>query len=109
MSLPDDAALRTRLAQLMGSGLQTEWQHRAYSSEEVNRVVTRLQHVSSGDYEAKLQIAGFTSKVYRHPEDPDLEQGCSTCMYFERNRQFCNLPELELPVQPEWSCKLWRI
>jgi hypothetical protein len=105
----DDPILRTRLAHLLETGLQTEWQQRAYTSEEVNHVVSRLQQLPVDDYQAKLQIAGFTSQAYRPPEDVDIEQSCSTCMYFERYRQFCNLPELQLPVVPEWSCKLWRI
>lgn len=101
--------LRSRLADLLGSGLQTEWQQRAYTSEGVNQVVARLQQIPSKDYAAKLKIAGFTAQPYRPPDDMELEQCCATCMYFERNRQFCNLPELALPVLPQWSCVLWRI
>jgi hypothetical protein len=25
------------------------------------------------------------------------------------HRRFCELPELMLPVEPQWSCRLWRI
>ena len=55
-------------------------------------------------------LAGFLRQAYVDPTDPDgIEQACSTCMYFERHRGFCALPELMLPVEPEWSCILWRI
>ena len=39
----------------------------------------------------------------------DIEQACETCMYYKVHRRYCELPELELPVEPEWSCRLWRI
>ena len=109
MGADADAGLRENLLARLNSGLSTEWQQRAYTSEEVNRVVARLQQIPAQDYAAKLTVAGFTPAPFQAPDDPELEQGCSTCMYFERNRQFCNLPELKLPVMPEWSCRLWRI
>lgn len=101
--------LLLRLSELLESGLQTDWQERAYSSEAVNKLVARLQEVAADDYSAKLRIAGFTAEPYWHPDDPELEQSCATCMYFERNRRFCDLPELALPVLAKWSCVLWRI
>lgn len=101
--------LRERLASLLASGLETQWKRRAYSSEEIARVLERLQRLAPDDYAAKLREAGFTATPYRPPENGDLEQCCATCMYFERHKQFCDLPELELPVKPEWSCVLWRI
>lgn len=109
MGASDDAVLRARLAKLLHGGLQTDWQQRAYTSEDVNRVVARLQAVAPTDYEAKLKIAGVTAQPYRPLEDSELEQCCATCMYFERNRQFCDLPELAIPVEEQWSCVLWRI
>ncbi len=109
MDASGDADVRKKLLALLDGGLNTEWQQRAYTSEEVNRLVAQLQQISPLDYAAKLKLAGFTITPYRASGDDELEQGCSTCMYFERNRQFCNLPELKLPVLPEWSCRLWRI
>ena len=106
---PDLDGLRLQLAELLDSGLQTDWQERAYTSASVNRIVAQLQQVEREDYAAKLKIAGLTVHSYRPPEEPEIEQACSTCMYYERNRRYCNLPELALPVKPEWSCVLWRI
>jgi hypothetical protein len=105
---PDDT-LRQQLETLLEGGLQTQWQQRAYSSEAVNEVVAQLQRLAPDDYEGKLATAGFTPQAYCPPEDSELEQQCATCMYYERNRQYCNLPELAMPVLPHWSCKLWRI
>ena len=103
-----DAELRDKLSDLL-QVLTTDWEQRAYSSQEVNAVVAELQQLPAPAYASKLKLAGFTSYPYFHPEDMELEQSCATCMYYVTHRQFCELPELMLPVLPKWSCKLWRI
>ena len=60
------------------------------------------------DYVGKLRLAGFTTQPYAADQD-DIAQACETCMYYVVNRKFCDLPELKIPVKPEWSCRLWRI
>ncbi len=42
-------------------------------------------------------------------DDERVEHACRTCLYYEKHRRFCNLPELMLPVEPEWSCIVRRI
>lgn len=104
----DNGALRDRLEKLLHQGLETEWQNRAYSSEAVNQIVARLRSIRKLDYASKLAAAGFTVRPYTGEED-DIPQACETCMYFVIHRQFCDLPELQVPVKPEWSCRLWRV
>lgn len=105
-----DAELLQRIQQLLTGGLQTNWHSRAYSSDEVGAVIAGLQRLSLDDLQGRLLKAGFTLQPYVAAEDPDaIEQSCTTCMYFERNHGLCDLPELLLPVKPEWSCILWRI
>jgi hypothetical protein len=104
-----DTGLRDELAQRLAAGLETKWQQRAYDSDEIEKVLRQLRSLAPLDRTGRLIIAGFIPRPYLAAEEPELEQGCSTCMYFERNRQYCNLPELALPVRPEWSCVLWRI
>ena len=99
----NDAELRVELKQTL-SQLQTEVEPRAYSHEEVLAVILRLQKIKSDDYVNKLIIAGFTQQPYG-----DDEQACETCMYYLVHRKFCELPELMLPVEQDWSCRLWRI
>ncbi|BBP04274.1 hypothetical protein TPL01_20340 [Sulfuriferula plumbiphila] len=100
--------LRDSLARLMEDGLETEWRERAYTSEAVNAVVARLQSLRPDDVEGKLRVAGFRLQPYDCTEE-EISQACETCMYYVKHRQFCDLPELQLPVRPEWSCRLWRI
>lgn len=100
--------LRSQLAGLLRNGLATDWQNRAYTSEAVNAVVARLQALEARDYESKLSIAGFTLQPYA-AGNGEISQSCATCIYFIAHRRFCSLPELLLPVAPEWSCILWRV
>ena len=102
----NDDALRNKLGQRMAAGLKTDCENRAYTSEQVNQAVSRLQDLKADDYEQKLVIAGFTDSPCG---DEELLQSCETCMYYLLHRRYCELPELNMPVEPQWSCILWRI
>ncbi len=103
---PDDDALREEIGKTLASGIQAEVWPRAETSEMVNAIVGRLRRDAGADLKAKLVIGGVTN----HKIEADgLEQNCETCMYYLVHRKFCELPELMLPVEPEWSCRLWRI
>ena len=99
-------ALRRDIAARLKSGLETEVWPRAETSEQFNEIVARLRNEAGDDLEKKLVIAGFTDHVI---EAGGIEQPCETCMYYKVHARFCELPELMLPVEPEWSCRLWRI
>lgn len=100
-----DEALREKIKGLLSGGLKTESMPRADTSEDVQKVVTRLQAVK-GNLEEQLKISGFTLNPVRHG---GFDQPCETCMYYLVHKKWCDLPELDLPVEPEWSCRLWRI
>ena len=102
----DDEKVRARIADMLASGLETEVWPRAGTSEEVNEIVARLQVEAGDDLEKKLIVAGFTDHTI---EADEIEQPCETCMYYNVHAKFCDLPELMVPVEPEWSCRLWRI
>lgn len=105
-SSSQDDALRTRIAAMLAGGLTTEAWPRAETSDMVNQIVARLRSEADGEVERKLVIAGFTDSPITAD---DMEQSCETCMYYQIHRQYCELPELDLPVAPHWSCRLWRI
>ncbi len=100
---------RSAIGSELADGLQTDWQERAYTDAEIRRVVQALQALAADDLQGRLRIAGFTPTPYVAAEDPEIEQSCSTCMYYEAHRRYCALPELTMAVEPEWSCVLWRI
>lgn len=106
----DDESLRTTVRDLLQNGLKTEVEPRAYTSEEVQKLVERLQAIPLDDVAKKLAAAGFTLAPYIPSDaDDDLTQSCETCMYYVVHRRFCDLPELRVPVEKDWSCRLWRI
>lgn len=100
-----DGPVRDQITALLKGGLKTEVWPRAESSQDVVALVQRLHDVGA-DLQAKLVVAGFTDHVITAD---GLEQPCETCMYYLVNRRFCELPELMVPVEPDWSCRLWRI
>lgn len=106
LSAAEDDRLRGEIEAKLKSGLKTEAWPRAETSEMVNEVVGRLRTEAGDDLTAKLMVAGVTDHTI---EADDIEQPCETCMYYLVHRQFCELPEMMIPVRPHWSCRLWRI
>lgn len=99
------AAERAEIKARLESGLKTEVYPRADTHELVQDIIAQLQN-SDGSLESKLVIAGFTLEPVEHG---GIETSCETCMYYLVHNKYCELPELEIPVEPEWSCRLWRI
>ena len=100
----DDAAAREEIRVILEQGLATEVYPRADTPEEVQAILARLQ--GAAELNAKLAIAGFTLKTIEYQ---GIEQPCETCMYYLVHRRYCELPGLQVPVEPAWSCRLWRI
>lgn len=100
----NDEARRGEIRSLLANGLGTEVYPRADTHEEVQELVGRLQ--THRHLESRLVIAGFSLHPVHHHE---IEQSCRSCMYYLIRRRHCALPELDLPVEPDWSCRLWRI
>ncbi|GLR83761.1 hypothetical protein [Bradyrhizobium iriomotense] len=105
MTAVSDHELRTQISTLLNSGLVTDIFPRADSHEDVHKLVNELQ-LAGNDLNSKLLIAGFTPYPVEHG---GVCQLCETCMYYKVHRRYCELPELDVPVEPHWSCRLWRI
>lgn len=101
-----DDRLRDAIGAMLKDGLKTEIWPRAETSAMVSDIVLRLHNEAGDDLTKKLVIGGFSDYTV---ETEAIEQPCATCMYYLVHRKFCALPELSLPVEPEWSCRLWRI
>ena len=97
--------VRREIWSVMAAGLPTEAYPRADTHEQVLATVQRLRE-DGRDLTGKLVIAGFTLTPVEHE---GMMQICRTCMYYHLRRRHCVLPELDLPVAPQWSCRLWRI
>jgi hypothetical protein len=102
--MTDKAALLETIAAMMGDGLKTQVEPFPETEKEFAEILTQLRALDPNDLKGKLVISGFID----HPYGPD-NQRCLECMYFLANRRWCDLPELNVPVEPEWWCRLWRI
>jgi hypothetical protein len=105
---PADHARREQIRALLAAGLVTEVFPRADTSEDFAALAAQVRQAreASGDLTAILVKGGFTLHTVEHG---GIEQPCETCMYYLVHRRYCDLPELDVPVEPEWSCRLWRI
>jgi len=98
------ADVLANIAQLLRDGLVTQTEPFPETDKEFAQILVELRHTPREDLKKKLVIAGFTDKPY----GPD-QQRCMECMYFLVHRKWCDLPELAVPVEPDWWCRLWRI
>ncbi len=104
MSKSDDDSLRDLIGQMMEDGLETQTEPFPKDNHEFENLLVKLRELDADDLEGKLVISGFVDRPYG--ED---EQRCLECMYYLVHRKWCDLPELAVPVEPEWWCRLWRI
>ena len=74
------------------------------SDPATDEIVDRLR--AAADMKEKAAIAGL---AHRPMEVDGLEMSCENCIYFLARRSWCDLPELDIPVDPEWYCALWRV
>jgi len=103
-TLADDT-VRETIKTILTDGLEAEVFPRGDTQDETLAIIKRLK-VAADDLRQKLIIGGFTLYPVEHG---GIEQPCETCMYYLVHRRYCELPELDVPVEPEWSCRLWRI
>jgi hypothetical protein len=83
-------------------GLETMMAPFPEDNKQFDAILDQLRQLDPDDLKGKLVISGFAPK-------PVEDQRCLECMYYLVHRKWCDIPELELPVEPEWWCRLWRI
>jgi hypothetical protein len=104
MSDTKHAETRLRIAELLERGLKTEVEPFPETEKEFAEIIAQLRALKPDDLEGRLVISGFLD----HPWGPDKLR-CMECINFLVNRKWCDLPELAVPAEPDWYCKLWRI
>jgi hypothetical protein len=98
------APVLREMRRMLEAGLVTEKEPFPKTAQEFAEILTRLRQLDPDDLEGKLVIGGFQITPY----GPD-QQRCLECIYFLPHRLWCDLPELAVPVEPYWWCRLWRI
>ena len=104
MNARDQKEVLETIAKKLADGLVTQVEPFPETEREFADILAQLRALDPGDLEGKLVIGGFLD----HPYGPD-RQRCMECMYYLVHRQWCDLPELAVPVEPDWWCRLWRI
>ena len=104
MSKVDDDVLREKIAAMLANGLDTQTEPFPEDHHQFEALLEELRQHPTDDLKQKLVVSGFLD----HPYGED-SQRCLECMYYLVHRRWCDLPELAVPVEPEWWCRLWRI
>jgi hypothetical protein len=104
MNHEQQRALLRKMADAMGRGLKTQTEPFPETEKEFAAILDQLRALDPNDVEAKMVISGFAD----HPSGAD-KQRCMECMYYLVHREWCDLPELAVPVDANWWCRLWRI
>ena len=104
MSSSQDEQLREQIGALMAVGLKTQTEPFPETDKEFGQLLAAVRELAPTDLNGKLVLTGFVNQPY----GPD-QMRCQECMYYLVHRKWCDLPELALPVEPDWWCRLWRI
>ena len=100
----DHESLVKMIEDAFADGLTTQLDPFPETDREFSTILDELRDMDANQLRAKLDVSGW--KLSPHGED---EMRCQECMYFLVHRRWCDLPELNLPAEPEWWCRLWRI
>ena len=100
----DEPELRAIITRLLATGLETQIEPFPVTEKEFGEIVAELRKLDPSDLAGKLVVSGFLD----HPYGPENWR-CMECIYYLANRRWCDLPELAVPVEPDWYCRLWRM
>lgn len=99
-----DDSLRETIAKMMADGLTTQTEPFPETDREFAKLLEELRDLPRDDLVGKLVVSGFVDQPY----GPD-QLRCQECMYYLVHRKWCDLPELAVPVEADWWCRLWRV
>lgn len=100
----DHATLLRMIEDMFRAGLKTTVEPFPATDREFAALLDELRPLDPDELRARLVISGWLLEPY----GPDRMR-CQECMYYLVHRRWCDLPELSLPAEPEWWCRLWRI
>ena len=106
MGVAANNLLRARIGALMKAGLPNRQDEFPETDTQFNALITHLRSLQPDDLMGRLSYGGFKD----HPvgEGADCMR-CQECIYYLPNRKWCDLPELPVPVEAEWYCRLWKV
>ncbi len=100
----DGDGLLEMVSEWLKSGLETTTEPFPETEKQFAQILDELRALDQDDVKGRVVIAGFLD----HPYGPE-QQRCQECIYFLVHRKWCDIPEVSLPCEPDWWCRLWRI
>ncbi len=92
------------ITEMLAAGLKTQVEPFPESAQAFSKILDELRALDKDDLKGRLVIGGFVDHPYGAGD-----QRCQECIYFLVHKKWCDLPELSVPVEPEWWCRLWKI
>jgi hypothetical protein len=74
------------------------------SNDAVADITARIR--AEPGMKEKAAIAGL---AHAPVTEDGIEKCCENCIYFLPHLLWCDLPELNIPVDADWYCILWRV
>jgi hypothetical protein len=91
---------------LLNYGMQTTMEPFPRTQVEFLQIVDELRKLDANDLTGRLVIGGFANHTVG---EGDNLQRCQECIYYLPHAKWCDLPELPIPVETHWWCRLWKI
>ncbi len=98
--------LRELIAELLAGGLNTEMEPFPKTDIEFVEIVEELRNLDGSDLAGRLIKGGFADHPVGSGHDT---MRCQECIYYLPHARWCDLPELPVPVEPNWFCRLWKL
>ena len=98
--------LRDVVGVVLGSGLKTMTEPFPETDIEFEGILDELRELPAQDLDQRLILGGFAN---HEVDGRDGAMRCRECIYFLPHRRWCDLPELPVPVEANWYCRLWKL
>lgn len=104
--------LRRIIGEILGGDIDIPDISLPPTDEAFNVIINQLRKLDPEDLYGRLILGGFAN--HGLGEGGEMDEGamvyrCKECIYYLPNRKWCDLPELPLPVEAEWYCRLWKL
>ncbi|MEP7012146.1 MAG: hypothetical protein ABJC13_17630 [Acidobacteriota bacterium] len=91
---------------LLSYGIKSTMSPFPDTQSEFLAIVRDLRRLEKNDLLGRLDLGGFANYTVGEGEEM---QRCQECIYYLPNGKWCDLPELPVPVEPHWWCRLWKM
>ncbi len=73
-------------------------------NDNTQKLIDRIRATSTR--KEKAEVAGLK---HERVKLDGTEMACETCIYYLPRFGWCDMPDLDIAVDPNWFCDLWRI